>query len=73
VQGLEDHRIGTRLLFGGNLLRQPAYLGIPHRVVGSLEGADAVMNRTFWVGVYPGLHDTHLDFLASTLASVLES
>ena len=71
VQGLEDHRIGTRLLFGGNLLRQPAYLGIPHRVVGSLEGADEVMNRTFWVGVYPGLRAEQLDYIADTMGQLL--
>ena len=67
VQELENHRIGTRLLFGGNLLRQPAYQGIPHRVSGRLEGADAVMGRTFWVGVYPGLDTPHLDYISDTL------
>lgn len=71
VRELEARHIGTRLLFGGNLLRQPAYRGIPHRVVGGLEGADLVMARTFWVGVYPGLLDEHIDFLAMTLSSLL--
>lgn len=71
VQELEARHIGTRLLFGGNLLRQPAYQGIPHRVVGGLEGADLVMARTFWVGVFPGLRDEHVDYLAATLTSLL--
>lgn len=71
VQALDAHRIGTRLLFGGNLLRQPAYRDIPHRVAGTLEGADRVMRDTFWVGVYPGLTGEMLDHVAGTLAKIL--
>jgi len=72
IQALEGARVGTRLLFGGNLLRQPAYQDIPHRVVGSLAGADRVMRNTFWVGVYPGLDEDHLDYLIRVLTDCLQ-
>jgi CDP-6-deoxy-D-xylo-4-hexulose-3-dehydrase len=55
IQYLEEHQIHTRLLFGGNILRQPAYHDIQRRVVGDLAQADRVMERTFWIGVYPGI------------------
>jgi CDP-4-dehydro-6-deoxyglucose reductase, E1 len=71
VQHLEKHKIGTRLLFGGNLLRQPAYKDIVHRVVGSSEQTDRVMNQTFWIGVYPGLTREMLDFIVQSLRSGL--
>jgi CDP-4-dehydro-6-deoxyglucose reductase, E1 len=65
VSYLEDHKIATRMLFGSNLLKQPAYEGIHHRVSGSLENTDDVMNNLFWVGVYPGLTPEMLDYMVA--------
>ena len=67
IQVLESAKVGIRLLFGGNLLRQPAYRNIAHRVVGDLSGADRVMHRTFWVGVYPGLDRPMLDHIVAVM------
>ena len=69
IRFLEERRIGTRLLFAGNLLRQPAYRGIHHRVVGDLTATDFVMANTFWVGVYPGLSDEMVDFIIDSFGS----
>lgn len=63
ISFLESRKIATRLLFGGNLLRQPAYIGKAHRKVGRLERTDFVMNNTFWIGVYPGLTEEMLSFV----------
>ena len=67
VRALEDRGIATRLLFGGNLLRQPAYSKIEHRVVGELTNSDFVMENVFWIGVYPGLGDQQIDFMLEAL------
>ncbi|HTP39596.1 MAG TPA: DegT/DnrJ/EryC1/StrS family aminotransferase, partial [Steroidobacteraceae bacterium] len=64
---LSKHRIGTRLLFAGNLIRQPYFKDRVHRVSGTLANTDVVMNRTFWVGLYPGLSTDMLDFTADKL------
>ena len=66
VQYLESHKIATRLLFGGNLIRQPAYRGQNFRVAGSLDNSDFVMNNVFWIGVYPGLTDSMLNYSIET-------
>ena len=67
TQYLDAHRIGTRLLFGGNLLRQPYMKGRPHRVVGDLTNADLVTENTFWIGLYPGLTEDHIAFATDTI------
>jgi CDP-6-deoxy-D-xylo-4-hexulose-3-dehydrase len=66
VNHLEEHKIATRMLFGGNLLKQPAYKGIRYRVNGSLKNTDTVMNNLFWVGVYPGLTIEMVDYMVET-------
>ena len=63
IQALESRRIGTRLLFGGNLTRQPAYQDVKFRVVGDLKNTDYAMRNVFWIGVYPGLSEPMLDHL----------
>jgi CDP-6-deoxy-D-xylo-4-hexulose-3-dehydrase len=66
VHYLEEHRIATRMLFGGNLLKQPAYSDMKYRLVGSLENTDIVMNNLFWIGVYPGISQDKIDYIIST-------
>lgn len=70
VTHLEAAKIATRLLFGGNLLRQPAYEGVEHRRIGTLANSDYVMNNVFWIGVYPGLTGAMLDYVLTTLRQV---
>lgn len=71
VQELNAKKIGTRLLFGGNLLRQPAFEGTPRRVIGDLANTDIVMNDTFWIGVWPGLTMPMLDYMIEQIYSIL--
>jgi len=71
VRFLEGRRIGTRLLFAGNLLRQPAYRGVVHRVVGSLQNTDFVMRQVFWIGVYPGLSEAALAYTIESLQELV--
>jgi CDP-6-deoxy-D-xylo-4-hexulose-3-dehydrase len=64
---LDEKKIGTRLLFGGNLTRQPAYKDIRYRKIGALENSDLVMNQLFWIGVFPGLTQPMLDYMIEAL------
>jgi CDP-6-deoxy-D-xylo-4-hexulose-3-dehydrase len=69
---LNELKVGTRLLFAGNLLRQPYMAGRPVRVAGDLATTDFIMNNTFWIGVYPGLTEEMLAFAAGSIRSFLE-
>jgi CDP-6-deoxy-D-xylo-4-hexulose-3-dehydrase len=71
VRHLDAHRIGTRLLFGGNLIRQPYMRDRNYRVVGDLTNADIVTERTFWIGLYPGLGPDHLEYSVERIRECL--
>jgi CDP-6-deoxy-D-xylo-4-hexulose-3-dehydrase len=71
LRHLETQKIGTRLMFAGNLMKQPAYRNVDFRVVGNLQNTDIVMMRTFWVGVYPGLTNEMLDFVAHSITEFM--
>lgn len=73
VKFLNEKKIGTRLLFGGNLLRQPAFIGTPRRVISDLINSDIVMNDTFWIGVWPGLTEDMLNYVIETIYSVFKN
>jgi CDP-6-deoxy-D-xylo-4-hexulose-3-dehydrase len=72
VQSLEQNRIATRMLFGGNLIKQPAYASIDYRQVGSLENTDLVMDNLFWVGVYPGLEKEMLEYIINSFETFIQ-
>jgi len=73
VAALENRKVGTRLLFAGNLVRQPAYKNVEHRVVGSLENTDEIMKRSFWVGVWPGIEANRIRYMLETLESCVKA
>jgi CDP-6-deoxy-D-xylo-4-hexulose-3-dehydrase len=72
VEFLDSRKIGSRLLFGGNLTRQPAYLNVDFRVIGDLKNTDIVTERTFWIGVYPGLTPEMLQFVVDSIAGFVK-
>jgi CDP-4-dehydro-6-deoxyglucose reductase, E1 len=72
IHRLEERRIATRLLFGGNLTRQPAYSNVPFRQVGDLPNADRIMLSTFWLGVFPGLDERALRYVADQIALAIQ-
>ncbi len=67
VDFLERQRIATRQLFAGNLVRQPAYINLEHRIIGDLKVSDTVMNRTFWLGIYPAITTPMLEYVAHVM------
>jgi CDP-6-deoxy-D-xylo-4-hexulose-3-dehydrase len=64
---LDQNKIGSRLLFAGNLTRQPYFDGVEHRVVGELTNTDRTMNQTFWLGIFPALNEEHFEFVAEKM------
>ncbi len=72
VRLLDKLKIASRLLFGGNLLRQPAFVGTPRRVIGDLKNTDIIMHDTFWLGVWPGLTIPMLDYVIESLYEILD-
>lgn len=72
IRYLEEHKVGTRLLFGGNLLRQPAYQNVNYKVFGELYNSDVIMNNLFWVGVHPSIDDKMIDYMLSVFHDFMD-
>ena len=73
IAHLEAAKIGTRLLFGGNLLRQPAYLDTKFRQIGELPNTDYIMNNVFWIGVYPGLTPEMITYIIDQFHAIVRT
>jgi len=69
---LDEKKIGTRLMFAGNIIKQPAYRDVDFRIVGDLRNSDVVMNRSFWIGVFPGLTAQMLEFVVETITNFMK-
>ena len=72
VNYLEKNRIATRMLFGGNLIKQPAYINTKYRIYGNLKNTDYVMNNLFWIGVYPGIDKQQIDYMLDIFKSFFD-
>ena len=72
IDYLEEHKVGTRLVFGGNLLKQPAYQNIEYKLFQELVGTDVVMRYSFWIGVHPTITDEHIEYILSVFDSFME-
>ena len=76
IKYIEDHNIQTRLLFSGNIIKHPCFDEIrgtdAYRVVGELASTEYIMNNTFWVGVYPGMTDEMIDYMAKTIKEAVQ-
>jgi len=72
VKYLEKNKIATRMLFGGNLTKQPAYQNTKYRIFGSLKNTDSVMNNLFWIGVYPGLSSKMMDYIINKIEKFIK-
>ena len=72
IDYLEEHKVGTRLVFGGNLLKQPAYANINCKVFQELVGTDVVMNYSLWIGCQPNLTDEHIAYMLSVFDKFIE-
>jgi CDP-6-deoxy-D-xylo-4-hexulose-3-dehydrase len=72
IRHLDQAKIDTRLLFGGNLTRQPAFREVPHRKIGDLKNSDFVMNQVFWIGVYPGLSKEMMRYVIEEMGQFIQ-
>ena len=70
---LEEKKIGTRLMFAGNILKQPAYKNIEYRLIGNLHNTDIVMRNTFWIGLHPGLTEEMLNYSHNVISKLIRS
>ena len=68
---LDQHKIGTRMLFAGNITKQPYMKNIKYRIVNNLDNTDYIMNNTFWIGLYPGLSNEMLEYSCSQIEAIL--
>jgi len=72
IKYLDSNKIATRLLFAGNLVKQPYMKNLKYRIEGSLQNTETVMTESFWLGVYPGLSCAHLDYVSSVVENYID-